>query len=76
MGLIYNNLIATMKKDFKKSGNLSLESFLKDKKIFYQDEYKLPNELILLNIDEILKQEGIESDYFKNELFNALMDNN
>jgi hypothetical protein len=51
-------------KDFAEQGE-NLETFLKKNYERYREEYELPALLMAVNVDKILEDNQIESEYFK-----------
>lgn len=64
MGLFYNYMIDHIMRDFKAQGE-TLEEFLKKNYQKYQEEYHMSGLLMAVNIDKILEDNEINSEYFK-----------
>lgn len=73
MSLIYGTMVKDVSRDYKNQER-DLESFLKNNINVYRSKYKLPEGLLVLNLLEVLNENGVDSPYFQGLLKESLED--
>lgn len=68
MGVLYTVMIREVVEAFKRSGELNLEQYLKRREEELKAEYRLYGILFYSNLDQVLSEQGVYSEYFSEKL--------